>query len=71
MTGLRDKEENEMQKVAIRNDLHFNLVNINGKEYKKADLYKLKVLQTIPELQESWKIEFPNYNFNYFKEINI
>ena len=64
MTGLHGIEENEMQNVAIRNDLHFNLVNINGKEYKKADLYKLKVLQTIPELQESWKREFPNYNFN-------
>ena len=71
MVGLRDIEENEMQGVAIRNDLHFNLVKVNGKEYKKADLYKLKVLQTIPELQESWKKEFPNYDFNYIKGINI
>lgn len=69
--GLRDIEDQEIQDVAIRNDLHFDLVNVNGKEYKKADLYKLKVLQSIPELRESWKREFPNYVFNYFKEIDI
>lgn len=68
MTGLRDIEEQEMQGVAIRNDLHFNLLNINGNQYKKADIYKLRVLQTIPELQESWKREFPNYNFEELDE---
>ena len=71
IVGLRDVEDEEMQGVAIRNDLHFDLVNINGKEYKKADLYKLKVLQTIPELQESWKREFPNYDFNSIKGIDL
>lgn len=71
MSGLMAIEQDEMQNVAIRNDLHFNLVTINGKEYKKADLYKLKVLQSIPDLQESWKNEFPNYDFNYLKEADI
>ena len=71
IVGLRDTEENEMQGVAIRNDLHFNLVKVNGKEYKKSDLYKLKVLLSIPELQESWKKEFPNYDFNYIKGIDL
>ena len=60
--GTKCIEEQELQKTGIRNDLHYNLVNVNGKQYKKADLYKLKVLQTIPELQESWLKVFPDYN---------
>lgn len=63
--GLISKEDSEKQDVAIRNDLHYSPVKINNKEYKKADLYKLKVLQTITELQSSWKNQFPNYNFDF------
>lgn len=65
--GLINKEDSEKQNVAIRNDLHYSPITINGKQYKKADLYKLKVLQTITELQNSWKKVFPNYNFDLIK----
>lgn len=58
-------EDNDVQNVAIKNDLHFDLININGRNYKKADLYKLKVLQNIKDLQKSWLTNFPNYNINH------
>ena len=64
--GLRWGEINEIQNVGIRNDLHFSLVTINGRKYKKADIYKYIVLNSVPELQESWKKAFPNYNFKHF-----
>jgi hypothetical protein len=65
--GLKWKEISNIQNVAIRNDLHFNLVTINNRKYKKADIYKYLVLNYIPELKKQWKIKFPNYNFNHFK----
>ena len=66
IVGLISKEDNEKQDVAIRNDLHFNLVNVNGKKYKKADIYKFIVLKMVPELQESWKKAFHEYNLDHF-----
>lgn len=63
ISGLIHKEDSEKQDVAIRNDIHYNPININNKNYTKADLYKFTVLKTIPILKEKWQKEFPNYNF--------
>ena len=65
--GLKWTEVSEIQSVGIKHNLHFNLVDIEGKQYKRADIYKYIVLKSIPELQESWKKAFPNYDFDYFK----
>ena len=65
--GLKWTEVSEIQSVGIKHNLHFNLVDIDGKQYKRADIYKYIVLKSIPELQESWKKAFPNYDFDYFK----
>jgi hypothetical protein len=63
---LKWHENKEIQNVAIKNILHTNVVKIDGKKYKRADIYKFIVLKSLPELQDSWKKAFPNYNFNYF-----
>lgn len=64
-------ENSLMQDVAIRNGLHFDLVTINGKKYKRADLYKYVVLKTFPDLASAWKRAFPNYNLNYFGNMTV
>ena len=66
MNGVRWVETEETKSSAISNDLHRNLVEINGHEYKKADLYKLVVLQNNADLLKSWIKVFPNYSVNKF-----
>lgn len=66
MNGVRWVETEETKQTAISKDLHFNLIKINNKMYKKADLYKYLVLKELPELKKMWKFVFPNYNFNKF-----
>ena len=66
INGLHWYETEETKSSAIATDLHFNLIDINGKKYKKADIYKFIVLKMVPELQESWKKAFPEYNLNHF-----
>lgn len=62
------REHEEMQNAALRNDLHFNLVNINGHNYKRADVFRYMVIKSSPELTDSWLKAFPNYNINEFSE---
>lgn len=65
--NLQHHEEYEKQNVAIKIDLHFNKVKIGNKMYKKADLYKQRVLNKCKDLQESWHKAFPNYKFNFIE----
>lgn len=64
-------EDASVQTVAIRNILHFDLVTINGKKYKRADLYKYLVLKKFPDLATAWKHVFPNYDLNKFGTMSI
>ena len=68
MNGVRWVETEETKSTAISNDLHRNLVKINGHEYKKADLYKLSVLKNNSDLLESWMKTFPSYNAQQLSE---
>lgn len=61
-------ENLEIQNVALRNDLHFNLVEINGKKYKKADIFRYLVINSNEELKSAWIKAFPNYNLNEFNK---
>lgn len=63
MNGVRWIETEETKQTAISKDLHFNLVKIANKEYKKADLYKYLVLNSVKELKDAWQNIF-NYDFN-------
>lgn len=62
MNGVSWVETEETKSTAISNDLHRNLVKINGRDYKKADLYKLSVLKNNSDLLEAWVKVFPIYN---------
>lgn len=62
------REHEEMQIAALRNDLHLNLVNINGTNYKRADVFRYMVIKSSPELTSAWLKAFPNYNVNEFSE---
>lgn len=62
MNGISWIETENTKSSAISNDLHRNLISINGKKYKKADIYKYIVLNSIPQLKEPWKTVFPEYN---------
>lgn len=65
-----DKEKaktiESLQDVGLLQEMHNTVIKINGKFYKKQHILKYNILKTFPELQEKWKIAFPNYNFNEF-----
>ncbi len=65
MYGVRWFETEETKETAISKDLHLNLVKIGDQEYKKADLYKYLVLNSVSELKDAWQTVF-NYDFDRF-----
>lgn len=62
------KEHQEMQHGALRDNLHFTQVKINGRSYKKADVYRFMVIRSSKELTDAWLKYFPNYNMDEFRE---
>lgn len=62
--GVNWKECESTRATAISNDLHLDLVTIDGMTFKKADLYKCVVLRELPEVYSAWKRIFPNYDIN-------
>lgn len=72
LPAKRRIENPNIQNVALRNDLHFNLVEINGKKYKRADIFRYLVINSDEKLKSAWIKAFPNYNLNEFtQEKNI